>query len=84
MTSWVCATIPMAGTVTYDCIPEVATLPSPDACILMSSARPPTTNSLSVNSLAVTLSVAQIFEFPCQSENLEMAGKLDEAWSVTV
>ena len=27
VTSWVCATIPMAGTVTYDCIPEVAGLP---------------------------------------------------------
>ena len=60
VTSWVCATIPMAGTVTYDCIPEVAAL-SP--CLHLDVLCPPT-NSLSVNSLAVTLSVAQIFEFP--------------------
>ena len=35
--SWVCATIPMAGTVTYDCIPEVQipTTNDPASCIWM-------------------------------------------------
>ena len=40
VTSWVCATIPMAGTVTYDCIPEVAAL-SP--CLHLDVLCPPTT-----------------------------------------
>ena len=56
--SWVCATIPMAGTVTYDCIPEVAAL-SP--LLAFGCLVPPPQHSLSVNFLAVTLSVAQSF-----------------------
>ena len=85
MTSWVCATIPMSGTVTYDCIPEVATLPPLLALVWMSLA-PPQIHS--VSTLAVTLSVAQISEFPLiwlSKYGVSLAaGKLDEAWFATV
>ena len=75
----------MGGTVTYDCIPEVANL---SLLLLAFGCVLPPPQIHSVSTLAVTLSVAQISEFLYLSvkicQNILVAGKLDEAWSVTV
>ena len=93
VTSWVCATIPMAGTVTYDCIPEVADLPllvcgclDPQPPLPLPPNHQSSTNPLNVFSLVVTLCVRvfpnlSVVKKCCQTL---VAGKLDEAWSVTV
>jgi len=83
VTSWVCATIPMAGTVTYDCIPEVAAL-SP--CLHLDVLCPPQIHSVSTLWLSLSVSL-RFLSFPIwvsKYGDILVAGRLNEAWSETV